>query len=409
MGYLGGDRCAIRLAPLVRAWPGESQHQRAVLGLDVLRGIGTDVALMQLNGIAQKLKFKGLKERAREAMEEVARDKGMTKSELEDRIVPDCGLDEQGRRVFDYGPRQFEFVLGPGMKPMLRDGAGKLRPSPPKPGARDDETLASAAVAEWKLLRKTIADVVKVQGKRLEQAMIGGRRWSAADFESLLVRHPLQRHLVRLLVLGTYAGGTLTATFRLSEEGDYADADDEPFELPADSEVGIVHPMDLSPEEQAAWGEILADYEIVPPFPQLGRATYDVEPGELDATELTRFATYRIAPGVLVRMLENMEWDRGDPQDAGIFSLHSKHFPAADCTAVIEYEDGVAVGYIIESDPQRLTKVYVLDKHAASESLGYGWNARWGKGRQLRWREVDRVVRSEILSDVQHLIDKAEA
>ena len=49
---------------MVRAWPGESQHQRAVLGLECLRAIGTDVALMQLNGIAQKLSFKGLKARA---------------------------------------------------------------------------------------------------------------------------------------------------------------------------------------------------------------------------------------------------------------------------------------------------------------------------------------------------------
>ena len=91
----------------------------------MLRAIGTDVALMQLNGIAQKLKFKALQDGAREAMEEIAREKGMTKSELEDRIVPDCGLDERGARTFDYGPRQFEFVLGREMKPMVRDTAGK--------------------------------------------------------------------------------------------------------------------------------------------------------------------------------------------------------------------------------------------------------------------------------------------
>src|SRR4029077_2508774 len=65
---LGGNSCALKLTALIRAWPGESQHQRAVLGLECLRGIGTDTALMQLNGIAQKLKFKGLKEKAAQAM-----------------------------------------------------------------------------------------------------------------------------------------------------------------------------------------------------------------------------------------------------------------------------------------------------------------------------------------------------
>ena len=68
LGWLGDDQTARRLTPLIRAWPGESQHARAVTGLDVLGAIGSDVALMMLNGIAQKVKFKGLQERAREKM-----------------------------------------------------------------------------------------------------------------------------------------------------------------------------------------------------------------------------------------------------------------------------------------------------------------------------------------------------
>ena len=85
MGPLGGDSTATKLAPMIRAWPGESQHARAVLGLGVLGAIGSDTALMQLSGIAEKVKFKGLKQRAREAMDEIAAAKGMTKAELEDR------------------------------------------------------------------------------------------------------------------------------------------------------------------------------------------------------------------------------------------------------------------------------------------------------------------------------------
>src|SRR5262249_13050121 len=39
LGHFGGDAEVLRLTPLIRAWPGEGQHQRAVVGLDVLRGI----------------------------------------------------------------------------------------------------------------------------------------------------------------------------------------------------------------------------------------------------------------------------------------------------------------------------------------------------------------------------------
>src|SRR5207248_4584576 len=131
------------------AWPGESQHQRAVLGLECLRAIGTDTALMQLNGIAQKLKFQGLKNKAREFMEDIARDKGLSREELEDRVVPDLDLDERGTRVLDFGPRQFRVVLGPDLEPLVRDESGKAKADLPKPGAKDDPHKAAAAVEEW--------------------------------------------------------------------------------------------------------------------------------------------------------------------------------------------------------------------------------------------------------------------
>jgi hypothetical protein len=37
LGHLGGDDEARKRAPLVRAWPGESQHARAVTGLGARR------------------------------------------------------------------------------------------------------------------------------------------------------------------------------------------------------------------------------------------------------------------------------------------------------------------------------------------------------------------------------------
>ena len=88
IGHLGDDGCVLKLTPMIRAWPGESQHQRAVYGLQCLRGVGSSTALMQLSGIAQKLKFKGLKQKAGMFVEEIAKDKGMTRDELEDRVIP---------------------------------------------------------------------------------------------------------------------------------------------------------------------------------------------------------------------------------------------------------------------------------------------------------------------------------
>jgi hypothetical protein len=290
VGLLGGDNCVLKLTPLVRAWPGESQRQRAVFGLECLRAIGSDTALVQLNAIAQKLKFKGPKAKAEAAMEAIATEKGLTRTQLEDRIVPDCDLDERGSRVFDFGSRQFRFVLGAEMKPMIKDADGKVKTDPPKPGAKDNAAKAAAAIAEWKLLKKQIKEVAAIQAQRLEQAMVTGRRWPVADFESLLVRHPLMINLVRLLLWGGYdAAGKLATTFRVTEDRTYADMQDNECTLAGIDAVGIVHPLHLTAEQQSAWGEVFSDYGLIPPFRQLGRRVVRPEPEELTAAEITRF------------------------------------------------------------------------------------------------------------------------
>jgi predicted DNA-binding WGR domain protein len=400
IGFLGGDPSVLKITPLIRAWPGESQHQRAVFGLECLRAVGTDTALMQLNGIAQKLKFKALKTRAMECMTAIAEERKMTREELEDCIVPDCDLDERGRRVFDFGPRQFTFVLSTDMKPMIRDDTGKMRDDLPKPGSKDDAAKAAEAVAAWKLLKKQIRDVAKIQVTRLEQAMVTGRRWRGDAFEKLLVRHPLMTNLVRLVLWGVYdAVGKLQTTFRVTEEQDFGDVKDEAWSLPPDCSVGIVHPLHLTPELASAWGEVFSDYEIIAPFPQLGRPTFQLEKGEETSTELTRFAKVKIPATALVGTLERLNWVRGIPQDAGIFYEHSKPFYGANITAVAQYEEGVPVGYMEGWDDQRLTSCFFVPaiytptsypKHSDALPLG----------------KVDPVVISEVLRDLTLVASK---
>lgn len=405
LGHLGDDAVALRLTPLVRAWPGESQHARAVLGLEVLRAIGTDVALMQLNAIAQKLKFKALKERARALMDAIATERKLTRLELEDRIVPDCDLDERGRRTFDFGPRAFEFVLGPDLRPQLRDASGKLLADLPKPGARDDAEKAGRAVAEWKLLKKQIKEVAKLQAERLELAMVRGRRWSREDFEALLVRHPLMTHLVRLLVLGVYdPGGRLVRTFRVTEDATYADEQDAATTLEGARRIGIVHPLDLPGEARAAWGQVFADYELVSPFPQLDRPTFTLGPEEAQGRDLAgRLGGRKVPAGALVSALERLGWDRGRPQDGGVFFGHTKPFYGANVTAVIQYEGvPVSAGSLADWEDQAIEGAYFVGGDPGL--LGYDDELR---GKELLLSRVDPIAVSEVLRDLAALAEKA--
>lgn len=402
LGHLGADPSALKLAPMIRAWPGESQHQRAVLGLECLRAIGTDTALMQISGIAQKVPFKGLKAKASECMEAIAQDRGLTRPQLEDRIVPTCELDERGSRDFDFGPRKFRLVISPDLKPVLREADGKLRPDLPKPTAKDDPALAAQAVAEWKLLKKQVAEVAKTQAIRLEQAMVTGRRWPREDFVSLLVRHPLMTNLVRMLVWSAYdADGRPAGSFRVTEDQTFADRTDEDFVLDDYTQVGVAHPLQLTDEEKQVWGDLFSDYEILSPFPQLGRPTFGLQPSERGETELKRWTALAIPPQSLVFTLEKLDWQRGIPEDAGVFHSHSKPFYGAQVTAVVEYDDGVPVGYMEGWDDQKITRCYFVPGIWRPEMYP-------DHKERIRLSEIDPIVISEVLGDLTTVASKAK-
>jgi Domain of unknown function (DUF4132) len=408
VGWLGDDTSALKLAPLIRTWPGESQHARAVMGLECLREIGTDTALMQINGIAQKVKFQGIKTRAKECMEAIAVDRRMSRDELEDRIVPDCGLDERGSRVLDFGDRQFRLVLGDNLKPMIKDADNKLTTDLPKPNSKDDPTKAAEAIADWKLLKKQIAEVVKIQTPRLEQAMVRDRRWSIKDFEALLVGHPLMLILSQRLLWASYsADGKLTNTFRVTEDRSYANSHDDIYQLSNVSNIGIVHPLSIPELDKNAWGEIFSDYNLIQPFPQLGRPVYTLDTNEMAGVEITRFKNIKIPIIALVRTLESLGWQRSGLHDHGDYSMHCKYFPAAQITAVIgEYEQvfvnlSVDIGDGLEA----------IDGCCFVKGEWYGWDYPASRGstkevKLIQLPEVNSIVLSEVLADLHLLMTK---
>ncbi|EKR74665.1 leucine rich repeat protein [Leptospira noguchii str. 2006001870] len=392
LGKLGGDRIALKLTPMIKVWPGESQHQRAVLGLEILKAIGSDTALMQLNGIAQKVKFKGLKEMANTFMESIAKKKGLRKSELEDRVVPDCGLDENGKREFDFGARKFQFVLGPDLKPMVKDEDGKIKDDLPKPNSKDDSDLANASVEEWKLMKKQIREIGKIQAQRMSQAMVTGRRWKVEEWEMLIAKHPLMTHIAKTLLWWVYFSDREKSieVFRLTEEKDYADIHDNSLNLQGGTYVGIVHPLLLSQEEKKSWGQLFSDYEIIPPFSQISRPVYVLSEEDKNKEEIPGFTDQKVKAEQLVFGLEKMGWSRGSAGDGGGIDEHSIQYPSDDVTAVIRYDgDDLSYGNIGGQD---------LDLEGAYFVKGLREPSFYeGKETKLTLEEINPVAFSETL------------
>jgi hypothetical protein len=389
LAFFGDDGTARELTPIIRKWPGEGGHARAVTGLDILAAIGTDVALMHLHGVAQRVKFKGLQDRAREKIQEIARARDLTAEELADRLVPDLGLDDDGSMVLDYGERKFRVGFDEELKPFVLEEDGKPLKALPKPGKKDDEEKAPAAHKAFSDLKKDARTVAKDQLARMELAMCGQRRWSAEQFRKFFVDHPLLIHLVRRLVWGTFDGkGKLAATFRVAEDRSFADTNDDAWELPSDATVGIPHMLELGEELARKWGDVFADYEILQPFAQLGREIYAPTDAEKKATSISRVKD-RVVPTGKVLGLETRGWRRGTPQDAGVVWWIEKRLATGD-HAYLYLDPGIFTGYMEGAPEQKLEDVYVSSTE----------DGAWNRKGNIPVEKLDPVVYSELVRDL---------
>ena len=392
LGHLGNDETVRRLTPKIREWPGEAAHARAVTGLDLLTLIGTDLALMNLNAIANKVKFKGLQEKAREKIAAIADARGLTPEQLADRLVPDLGLDEASALTLDFGPRQFTVAFDETLKPFVKDASGARLKDLPKPIKSDDAALAAAAIDRYKQIKKDAKAIASVQITRLELVMTGQRRWAGEDFSLFFLQHPVMRFMAARLVWGVYgADGAWQQGFRVAEDFTLADRNDEGYTLLQDAQVGIAHVLEMPADVQVAFGQILADYEILQPFRQMGRETYTLTPDELKADKITRFAAKTVATGSVMGLV-NRGWERGTAQDGGWVGDFSKRLSDTEL-AVATLDPGTVVGEMNYEPRQRITEITV---HRVGRDS-------WDWGPPLPLAGLGAVAASELLRDIDLL------
>ena len=391
------DATVWRLAPLIREWPGQSQHKRAVTGLEVLGAIGTEEAMRAVQLIADKVKFKALKEEAGRQISHIAEGLGLSREQLADRLVPDFGLGEEAALVLDYGPRTFTVVFDEQLKPCVTDEAGKLRKALPKPGAKDDPEIAEDAYQRFAALKKELRTVAADQVRRVEDAMASTRDWSVDEFRRFFAEHALTKHLARRLVWLAETDGDRFG-FRIAEDGTFGDVEDETVELPETARIRVAHPVHLGSEQTAAWAEVFADYEILQPFDQLNRPVMAFTGDELATGRLKRFEGAKVDVGRVLGMTKR-GWNRAVPEDGGMAPGIAHPLPGGGCVTVA-LDPGIYAGMPGEFPDQTLrdVRLAVYEDYYRSE--------KDDAGREFP-TDVDPVTASEILASLARLTGTA--
>ncbi|MBJ6763779.1 DUF4132 domain-containing protein [Myxococcaceae bacterium JPH2] len=381
VGFLGDAECARKLTALAREWPGENASKRAEAALDALYNQGSETALVLINLLAEKSRFPAFKTAARERIDLLARRRGLTADELADRLVPTFGLDDAGGTVLDFGPRKFSVGFDEALRPLVRNEAGELLKDLPKPAKSDAAAKAKDAAARFTGLKKDVRSVASLQVKRLERMLMSQRSVAAADFIAFFVKHPLVFHLTRRL-LWAVLDGARRVPFRVAEDGTFATVKDDAFKLPADARVVVAHPVHIEASQQAAWGQVFADYELIVPFPQLGRPVFAAQATEKGAVS-QRFQGVKV-PTKALRGLESRRWSRDISDGGGISTYYCfvDRPGARPVMAWLHFEPGFIVG---------------MDAEEATQTLG-----------ELRldgcaFQELDPVSFSELMFDIERL------
>lgn len=399
-GLLGDNRVITTLLAKIRGWAQSGDQKLGEWGVAALALNGSDAALSAIDSLAMRFrddarkKFRVIADAAQAALESTARRLRISADELGDRIVPSLGFEPGRPRRIEAGNRVIEAAVGLDFKLSMKDAkTAKRVVSIPKTAGLD-------VSAEFKGLGKLLLEVGKAQGMRLENLMVGQHRWTALRWRELFLQHPVLFPFAVRLVWGAYsAGGKPSLTFRALPDRSLTNFEDETVDLPADqTPIGIVHPLDLTPEETLSWRTHLSDYEIEPPFAQIDRPVVRVSPAAGASTRYSNLEGVGINALALRSKAERFGWTRSGDFEGGMINSFRKRFSRAGIEAFVTVN-----GVPVFTDPSaQATFGEIL-------FLPIDTTPRDFNERVIKLADVPEMVFSEAVGDMLRISGKTDA
>ena len=389
LATLGGDHTAIELERHLQKWQkrNDTWRKRAIASMYVLERIDTPTSLMALVGLTQRQERPSVYDEAVRQLHRAASSRKLGWETLSDQVVPTCGLDMRGTRVFELGQRSLGVILDEEFVPRLRGEDRELLDEIPAREEGDDPERYEEAVSAWGLMREQLVDVLDIQTRRMEHAMVSGRRWKPQDWKTYILEHPLMINFARRLVWGSFDHqGELVSTFRATEDHSLMNVEDDEVELDMSCDVGILHPADLPDKELQDWAQSFAEYELFSPFQQLDRLVIRPPSEKSKRKTLTKYADDTFNEGALRRMMKEEMWRRetGSGRQRRYF-YKDLEGDGVSVRAYVDLSPGLSAGGAGYDPDQTIPKVRF-------ESLGDGKHAKFDS---LMLKDVPDVAFSE--------------
>lgn len=401
---IGDDRLVPLFARQVKAWADGLRGKLAEHAVQALALLGTDSALVAVDAMANRYRTKNrnIGQAASDAFTRAAESRGVTVEELGDLVVPWLGFSPGEQRIVDTAKAKIDVRVGSDFKVIFRDVATNKKVAKLPPGASKE------VQAELKELAAGLKEAAKAQLLRMETLVVRQFRWPLAQWKQLYLQHPLLVPFSQRLVWGAYdAAGRLVGTFRALEDRSTTGADDEPYEIPSDSAIGIVHPLELTAEERQRWITHLADYDVVPPFAQLERIVVTASHDERAVRFGNQSADTKLNGMTFKGRAERLGWSRGSVCDGGGIPYYLKTFPGAGVDVFVEIA-GMYVGIGTDSDVMLGRTFFVKHGSVRIGSYIYDEPTDANDPRLLAYGDVPPIAFSEALGDLGRISGNAQ-
>lgn len=336
------------LMPLIERWANGSKHQLAAQLIKQMGGSGLTQVFMALDRLSRNTKKQSVKEAIEDAFAIGASQKGITKGELGDSLVDNIGFVDNAIPL-PYCGQDFALILNKELKFSIRKPDGKIAKSLPKPKVDDDAAAAAEVNKHFTELKKMLKDMVTLQTHRLEDAFVVWRQWQYEKWAELFLANPVMNKLASQLVWGIYENNTLTQTFTVNPA--VITVDDEALDIAPHSQIGLVHPIELSAEQLAEWQDYFADWEISVLFDQLARPMLTLTPTDKDPQAYAPNLVFRKSPSTVINRLRKKGWAIGSVRDGGSFDELYKEIDEGNLGIEITFDEDVwHGGYGYESN-----------------------------------------------------------